>query len=368
MGNSTITEQVTIRLYQPGDEVQLVDLHNKVFRVGRTLDQWHWQYRELPSGFAVSIVAEVNGRIVGQYAALLHRFWFYDREILSYQIVDVMVAPEYRRLGISSRTANFGFDFFGPGVTIGHGFPTFLHYTFGIRKLGYQKIGFFPKYCQPLTPTALFKHLVRYRHLAALTAPFGYLPYTYSTIRARTFKKPPAIDIVPLERFDERADVLWRRARDTARIICIRDSVFLNWRFVTRPRSMYRIFGALKGHDLVGYIVVSSEQRPRKKLGLIEDILVANEDPDRALIIDALIEKGVSYLRSQGAEQVNTFILQHAYRRRMARMGFFRYPSDYVIVARSFKPDITQAHLCNPDNWFLTMADTDWYHQGRIAQ
>jgi GNAT superfamily N-acetyltransferase len=367
MPGNDVKDRVTMRLYREGDETQLVELHNKVFRVGRTMEQWRWQYLQNPSGFAMSVVAEIDGRIVGQYAAVLHRFRFFDREIISYHIVDVMVDPELRRLGISSRTANFAFDFFGPGVTIGHGFPTLLHYTFGIRKLGYEKICFFPKYCRPLTTTSLFKNLVRNRRLVRLTAPFGYIPYALCTIGSKSFRRPRNLDIVPVERFDERADRFWKRAASTAPIICIRDRAFLEWRFLSRPGSSYSVFGAMRGNDLVGYIALSMDERPYKRLGIIEDLLVVGDEPDRHLIMDALIEKGVSFLGGQGAEQVNTFMLHRSYRQRLKRMGFFRFPSDYVIVARSFKPDITREHLCVPDNWFLSIADTDWYHQGRIA-
>ena len=321
MKHEDIWKRLTVRLYRPGDEKGIVDLYNVVFDADRTIEQWRWEFCDLPSGYAAVAVADLDGTLVGQYSALVQRLTFFGGEIARFHTVDVMVRPEFRRHGILTRAANFGFDTFGPCIGIGHGFPTMIHYNFGIRKLGYHKI------------------------------------------HTRTRKKPKPlsdVDIVSVHAFGEEADRFWEHACTTAPIMGVRDRAFFNWRFLRRPGTPYSVFAARRNHELLGVVALSIHALRNLKVGIIDDLL-AIEDSNNESIVCALLDHAVSFFRTHGVERVNVRMLCPKYQRMLLRYGFIRYPSDKVIVARSFKPYVQVPELCNPRNWFLTIGDTDWY-------
>ena len=359
MKHEDIWKRLTVRLYRPGDEKGIVDLYNVVFDADRTIEQWRWEFCDLPSGYAAVAVADLDGTLVGQYSALVQRLTFFGGEIARFHTVDVMVHPEFRRHGILTRAANFGFDTFGPCIGIGHGFPTMIHYNFGIRKLGYHKICFFPKYFLPLTASAFVPYFSNPSLLPVLRT-LGFLPYW---IHTRTRKKPKPlsdVDIVSVQAFGEEADRFWEHACTTAPIMGVRDRAFLNWRFLSRPGTPYSVFAARRNRELLGVVALSIHALRNLKVGIIDDLL-AIEDSNNESIVYALLDHAVSFFRTHGVERVNVRMLCPKYQRMLLRYGFIRYPSDKVIVARSFKPHVRVPELCSPRNWFLTIGDTDWY-------
>ena len=327
MKHEDIWKRLTVRLYRPGDEKGIVDLYNVVFDADRTIEQWRWEFCDLPSGYAAVAVADLDGTLVGQYSALVQRLTFFGGEIARFHTVDVMVHPEFRR--------------------------------HGIRKLGYHKICFFPKYFLPLSASAFVPFLSN-PSLLPVSRTLGFLPYW---IHARTRKKPKPlsdVDIVSVQAFGEEADRFWEHACTTAPIMGVRDRAFLNWRFLRRPGTPYSVFAARRNHELLGVVALSIHALRNLKVGIIDDLL-AIEDSNNESIVCALLDHAVSFFRTHGVERVNVRMLCPKYQRMLLRYGFIRYPSDKVIVARSFKPYVQVPELCNPRNWFLTIGDTDWY-------
>ena len=66
-----MTEGLTIRLYQDGDEHKILETFNLVFRevcgpeyVDRTLEQWQWAYAKNPAGHRMSLAVAADGTAV----------------------------------------------------------------------------------------------------------------------------------------------------------------------------------------------------------------------------------------------------------------------------------------------------------------
>ena len=45
-----MSDEVTIRAYQPGDEHALVEGYNAIFPQSRSLEHWCWKFRDAPIG------------------------------------------------------------------------------------------------------------------------------------------------------------------------------------------------------------------------------------------------------------------------------------------------------------------------------
>jgi hypothetical protein len=60
--------QWTVRPGTPEDSPALRELFEVVFGVPREADHYAWKFEENPAGPPILAVAEVDGRLVGQYA------------------------------------------------------------------------------------------------------------------------------------------------------------------------------------------------------------------------------------------------------------------------------------------------------------
>ena len=63
-----------------------------------------------------------------------------------------------------------------------------------------------------------------------------------------------------IECFDDRVDILWNKVKNDFKAIVIRNSAFLNWRYLDRPDVPYYAFGAFNGDDLEGYCILKLYQ------------------------------------------------------------------------------------------------------------
>ena len=123
-----------IRPYRPGDEHGILETFNVVFGEGdadfepRTLAEWEWAFVRNPAGRRLW-VAEHEGAIVAQCAALPYRVRIDGRESSITQGVDSMVHPDHRRglrrPGLFVATAKpFFAEFRGPAKDVLHyGWP-----------------------------------------------------------------------------------------------------------------------------------------------------------------------------------------------------------------------------------------------------
>jgi hypothetical protein len=80
-----MSSNLEIRPYRPGDEVAIVDAWNSIFpaqdgQAPRSLDSWRWAFAENPLRRCESVLAFVEGELVGQYASVPQRAINHGRE------------------------------------------------------------------------------------------------------------------------------------------------------------------------------------------------------------------------------------------------------------------------------------------------
>jgi hypothetical protein len=95
------------------------------------------------------------------------------------------------------------------------------------------------------------KHLIR-KTVEVFTGSVDLLRKTF-------IKMPsvPGIRIQETQSFDDGIDRLWSRARGDYAVIGVRNSGYLNWRFVARPDASYRYLIALRENDIVAWCFAS---------------------------------------------------------------------------------------------------------------
>jgi len=97
---------VTVRLYQDGDEHGIVRLFREVFGREMTLDEWRWKYRGRGNRKVYSSVGVTDsGEIVAHYGGMPHRMTYHNREVYGLAIGDVIVHPKFRGFKLFKKAA-----------------------------------------------------------------------------------------------------------------------------------------------------------------------------------------------------------------------------------------------------------------------
>ncbi|MGD9201015.1 MAG: hypothetical protein PVI26_05600 [Chitinispirillia bacterium] len=163
--------------------------------------------------------------------------------------------------------------------------------SFGISE-GYTKIGEFSKFLKILKITdSIKRYLPFYPLFSPLFFVFNILIKLFS--KETFLKKEKGLSVEFPEMFDNRFDSLWAKASEQFTIIGIRNSEFLNWRYVESPHTNYKIFCLVnKSQEILGYIVYSIE----KDICSVADMLFLKTDN----ILDSLLLEFSRTMRKKG--------------------------------------------------------------------
>lgn len=104
------------------------------------------------------------------------------------------------------------------------------------------------------------------------------------------------------QNFDSRFDELWKKSSKEIIVGGIRDSSYLQWRFVDRPFSPYtKILAEDNRGNLLGYIVTIVREKHNGLTGYIMDMLTL---PQKRILKDRLLFLALKTMKDEGADQV----------------------------------------------------------------
>jgi hypothetical protein len=167
--------------------------------------------------------------------------------------------------------------------------------------------------------------------------------------------KPGDTEVREIGRFGQDVDHLWERTRRDFPVIFPRDSRFLNWRFVDCPDLNYRRFTAHRGGKTVGYVVLRRSEPVELRQGIIVDLYAARDD---ATTIEDLLCYSLNFWGQDVATiECATSIaeIETAFRKH----GFFATRTERpTVVCRdpALRPRLEELK----DSWFLSKGDHDW--------
>lgn len=321
-------------------------------------DTWRWQFVDNPAGAGYVRLAEHDGRVVGQYAAIATRFLVNGVERVFAMSCDTMTHPDYQKQGIFVTLARDLYDDLTTrhGITTVWGFPNDASHPGFVGKLGWFDVHVFPLRVKPIRSGRALRRWVRSDGLADALGAVADRVHRLVTPRVR---EPRRCRFETLTRFDERFDALWARHAGLAPVIQIRDSAFLNWRYFAVPGFDYRCYGVHVGGRLEGYLVTRVVELFGVPVGAVVDLfptpLVDAEATREALAFAQLrtAESGAAFL---------TALATPAQAAHLTRFGFLSVPDRlnprrWYLGARCAPADV--ATLRDIGNWHVTYGDAD---------
>ena len=348
--------EIIVRPYQPGDEVGIVSLFNKVFPQKISLEHWRWKYQENSAGFPLISVAVDGTKIVAHRSYIPANFVLGGKVVKATHSVDFMVHPHYRKRGITGQMSQLtGQQLRTASISFNYTFPM-PHVEALVKHLTGFKTAFpVPSWAKLRNPAYFLKRpLLRYPSIQSRFRTLGLAmlkgrPQQPSFQQTTLSKK---LNLKHVDEYDESADILWNTVADRHRVSRIRDTRYLNWRYDPKRYSKLAFYN---GPKLNGFVVVAVDMWHGWVIGHIVDVLAIDSHSVRVLLDGAL-----DNLRDQGVDLIRCWISPDAIvEPELVRLGFRSRPPPGNVLVGVYDHNIDGDILLNPENWYLTQGDAD---------
>jgi hypothetical protein len=346
-------EQWSIRGYCPGDERALVALFARVF--GRTIDEahWRWKLKQLPTPVENVWLALDGDSPIFQYAAIPTRFRLPAGEATAMVSVDTMTAPEWRRRGLLGSVGRVVYDAWrDAGIPFVLGLP---NERWGSRAgaLGWQPLFLLEWLVRPLRPEVLLARRLRLPGLGRLS----WAGAAWNGLCRLSARRDPAVRLRKIERAGPEFDQLWRRCEAEIPVSVVRDSAWVNWRYLDAPQFDYRVLLAERAGRPSGYVAFRAQTHPGGVAGVIADLFAAEDDEASR---DALLGEALGLLYAAGAASASILAIpEMPLHQALRKQGFLRGRGAFGVQLVPLAPDLPFDVLCEPRNWRLAGGDFD---------
>ncbi|MBM3250092.1 MAG: GNAT family N-acetyltransferase [Candidatus Omnitrophica bacterium] len=330
-----------------------------------------WEYSDNPAGRAIIWVARHNRRIVGQYVINPVRMKLGAMVREGSLAIKVLTHRDFREKGIYPYLAGKAFAACRQkNIVLTYGFPNSVISKESLAQLGYRYIGSPGLWIKPLSAKNLLRRCAKdnlFMFFLGLPALSFLGVYDFFLHKFNNSGKGDSgrINVRIVREFDRRFDDLWQRAQSCHKNIIVRDSAYLNWRYIKNPRRSYVILAAEdSGKKIVGYTVLRIASFDTLKAGYIVDLLAEKSCAGR-LALSLLIKGALAHFRKNGADIAGFLVSpDRAYSGVLLKNGFFicpeRFrPQPYNFVLRNHSPEIPEEDVLRFRDWFITFGDND---------
>ena len=325
-----------LRIFAENDPAR-ADFFNKAY--------YEWQFNQIP-GKVVSLIGAVKDKVVA-FGALLPFSALINGEVCTiYEGAEFVVSPEFRGQEIFTRLAKELYESIDERFNA-FAFASPMSYHAYETRLGHRLAGYFP-YWVGLTD---IQELLKRKKAGGL----GFLLVPLELRKLSVIHDGAGMSCELIRVFDSKWDIVksWKR-NDCFHLV--KESAYLNWRYIDHPCHRYDILGAYKYGQPSGYIVLRGQN--------LIDLAYADIDTMKFMLNAAL-----EYFREKKVLMAHMYLnLDHEGLRIIKSMHFWRcnifqgkfartilYPVQRAMV----KTRNSQGAFPELDSWTFTMGDMD---------
>jgi GNAT superfamily N-acetyltransferase len=352
----------SIRAYRNEDERGILELWKAVYPEHeysgeKWLDYWRWTYFNNPAGKGWIWLAEDDKKIVGQSAIIPANMKIDGERIVSFQSVDTMTHPDYRRQGIYETLAKKVYEEAkNEGVLIGYRFPNENSHPIAIKKLDWFDVATLNNIIKPLNWKNALSNRTSNRSLLNLAKLGGGLKDGISEKFTRNTTSTE-LTVEQISSFNTSVDELWADISTKYPIVILKNREYLNWRYVNGPVANFIIYAARKGGTTEGYLVLKYSQQESSKVGVVFELSVKSEK-----IAECLITEVLQRCRKDEVDYVTyQYLGNRDAVKALKRQGFFSVPfvkKDWF-CAYTTSPTLLREYLADPEKWLIQIGDSD---------
>jgi len=350
-----------------GEEAkEIIKLYNLAYDKPKTEEDYEWLYDRNPSGASYVWLAidEDNGLTVSARPVFPWRMKILDNELIATQAGDALTHPNYRRRGIFTALVEAAWsELRERGIPLTYSFPIeaslSIHRKARVRSDGYtgcHEVGFLRRMVKPLQ----VQELLVYRYGSNLSWKYlgrGIDIMMRLLTERAAWSRSRRLIIKKVLYFDQRFDALWKRASKHYKVIAVRDSKFLNWRYIDTPKKRHTVISAEAGEDVLGFAVIEIAQLGH---GLKEAYLVEVFPIDDSKVVNALLSSVMQYCRELNFSKIIAGALEGSdYAKILLRAGFISRQDRLPLVIHIHSEMPFAQILLDSKNWFITWGDLD---------
>jgi GNAT superfamily N-acetyltransferase len=349
------SDSIRVVTYEPGLYAKVMEFiargwpaRNKLLQPKR----WDWMYVESAKRLQTHPqvwLAEYRGEIVGHMGAQFTKVHTKDGELVTGWFVETMVLESYRKAGIGAQITLQAEEDMPMALSLGQ--------TAEIRgilnSLGWKQI----------CPLHIHIFMNNPRRVVRGKLPLGldrlyamYVEWNAARKRALQASRSQEIRIHRIERFGSSHDELWGRMKRNVGCLAVRDSSFLNWKYIEQPGQAYDCWEVMIDDALVGIFVTKIESEcpayPYRRLVWVD--LVCDLTPAS---LDTVIQACVKKSEELGVDAISVHLTNGRIEERLAQQGFVRRPETrYLYASRGL---IASHSSLLSEDWLVTLGDSD---------
>lgn len=326
---SITLKNIKFRQYRPEDYASIRDLINLI----QPYQPWskayfEWQYLRNPAGKAKVWIAEYQGKIIANYAAIPHYFKIRKQEAIAWMVQDVLTHPEFRGLGIMHELSALCTE-----AICSKEFP--VNYTFPneYSHRSFLRRGWIEAYRLPL------------RMITDLSEKFTNIKDDFDSASTVSL-------------FQKDIDGLWDKSKNDFQYAISRTSSYLTWRYFNKPGTKYFPFAEIKNRTLNGLLIMKYYDLDETlRLAHICELFITSRNETA---LKNLIAKALKFAIDMRAKKLTAWLPPgHPYEPIYNSVGFNIDKSiKRWLVVKSI-PEITGVDKA--ENWHLSMGDSDVY-------
>ncbi len=307
-------------------------------------------------------IAELDDQIIAFHGHMPVKFNFGDRIEKAFHLHDLYVHKEYREQGMGFWIV------LDLAEAIEKATKSFMC-LFGMNPINLviqRRMGYFEtqtcKWVKLLNPQKQLMRSLKFSFLvnAALPVSCFFLKLIDKIILWMNPGRSGNAKIVSVARFDQRFDVLQQKIQSKLNISTVKDSAYLNWKYIDRPFKREQVFAVEENQEIRGFIVLSVSPYLKKfPQGLIVDIAA---DPDDVKTINSLCKKAIDFFKTEKkVHKINCLLTDQRFIKVLRKYLFVEQPGKALMLGNLELAGDDADALKDMDNWHLTYGESDAY-------
>ncbi len=364
-------DNIVLRGYREGDEAPLARLLFDNFpnspendRTDLIRQTWLWQFKNRDSVVPPVILAEIDSRIVAQYAVMKRPMNFNGAVAGGAISTATVTARKYRGKGLFVKLAQTLYDDLEKeDCQLVFGFPNGQSISGFITRLGWFEVAPFPLHLKILDVTPfLCRYLGKGLH-SELAAGLGnsFLRTVSGSRRKKrtryTFETVLSPDMLPGD-----TDFLWKESSVSGGIAVLRSRSYLEWRYFYKPSFEYKITTVLLEGALLGLFVTCMSEKFGIRIMYVMEFVARGDSQD---VHEAMIDNLDQMAVSLGAHCISILLIPtYPHYGHFRKSGFNRvpkklFPQDIYFGAKVLAGHENEAYIRDYRNWYVSWGDLD---------
>jgi len=327
-----------------------VEVLNATRRSPESEARFRWLYQDNPDGEAAvwTIRDTKTGESAGLSAALPRRVSVDGETRLCWNTADFSILPKHRSLGAALKLRRAAKE------EVDHGSVDFLYGHPNDRmkivndRSGYLPIGPMVRYALPIDA----RPYLQPRLGTMLAAAGGAIASLSLHRRIRRHRYQADIRFEESPQFDDRFDDLNAKIASRGRIVGIRDTRYLRWRWAKNP--LYKTHGivACRDNHIVGYLLFTQEGKHLliRDLVCLDDAMIARD------LATALVRHG----KRHQLHSAYTMLLQgHPLQPVLEQIGFSAREETSTMYGYASETSPLRSVIESRESWIIMVGDRD---------